>query len=108
MMKSIITISTLILVAITSPVCAQQKTASERFSIHDFNQDGLIDRHEYSHMFLHWKQRHMHENKPEFSVIDKDSDGYITEGELVGFLNHQLRLRRRVRAREGRWWREGQ
>ena len=88
-------------------VHAQQHAPPDRFSIHDTNRDGLLDHHEYSQMFLRWQQRHLHRKRPEFSDIDEDADGYITQDELIKVLNQQLRLQRRYRARERRWSEEG-
>jgi Ca2+-binding EF-hand superfamily protein len=97
----------LLLTMATSVVAQQAGPPPDRFTIHDLNRDGLLDRHEYSGMFLRWQQRHLDQNKPEFSEIDRDANGYITEDELIKVLNQQLRHQRRFRAREHHWSQEG-
>ena len=106
-MKHTAILISLLYLALISSLQAQQRSPPDRFSVHDLNQDGLLDRYEYSQMFQRWQQRHLHRKRPEFSDIDLDADGYITEDELIKVLNQQLRLQRRYRARERRWSEEG-
>ena len=101
--KSIVIISTVLSVFVAA-VAAQNRTeAPSPFTVHDLDHDGMLDHYEYGRMFSRWKQHRLHTDKPEFSDIDEDADGYITEDELIKTLNRQLRLQRRVRARERRW-----
>ena len=89
----------------------ESPASNSRFSVHDLNHDGLIDRHEYEQLLRHRRQHQANKSHKgrravsshEFADIDLDADGYISEEELVKMLNHQLRLQRRYRAREGRW-----
>jgi Ca2+-binding EF-hand superfamily protein len=107
-MKTRIVITIVLLLTLATVARAHQPhSPPDRFSIHDLNQDGLLDRHEYSSMFSRWQQRHLDRNKPEFTEIDEDANGYITEDELIKVLNQQLRHQRRYRARERRWSQEG-
>ena len=89
----------------------ERPAGSQRFSIHDLNHDGLLDRYEYELLLEHRKQHRA--GKPyhgrraasdvKFEDIDGDADGYISEDELIKMLNQKLRSQRRFRAREGRW-----
>ena len=90
------------------PTTGQQDS---RFSIHDTNHDGLIDRYEFGQLIEHrnrharqkdWRPRYGRIER-EFSDIDENADGYITEDEMVQMLNRQLRQQRRYRIRERRW-----
>lgn len=82
-----------------------------RFSVHDTNHDGLIDRYEFGKLVEHRHQHARHaDGRPrygrierEFSELDENADGYITEDEMVQMLNRQLRQQRRYRIRERRW-----
>ena len=82
-----------------------------RFSAHDLNHDGQLDRYEYEQLQqerLSYESSRPYRGKRlatdyQFSDMDTDADGFINEDEMIQTLNHQLRLQRRVRARERRW-----
>jgi len=101
--KSIAVLGAVLLVFAVVVVAQNHTEAPSPFTVHDLDHDGMLDHYEYGRMVSRWKQHRLHTGKPEFSDIDVDADGYITEEELIKTLNRQLRLQRRVRARERRW-----
>ena len=71
------------------------------FSVHDTNGDGYLDRADYAaFLSLLWEKRarrmNHHPLPPPlaFEAIDVDTDGRISEEELVRSLNNRLRHRR--------------
>jgi Ca2+-binding EF-hand superfamily protein len=101
--KSIVLIGAVLSVFVAAATAQNRTGSPSPFTVHDLDHDGMLDHYEYGRMFSRWKQHRLHTGKPEFSDIDEDADGYITEEELIKTLNRQLRLQRRVRARERRW-----
>jgi len=88
-----------------------ERSGREVFSVHDTNQDGVLDKYEYE-KFLYLRSRRMEATDSQqryrsphfdFEEVDSDGDGYITEDELVVKLNRRLRKQRRIRVREGQW-----
>ena len=117
MPKTTIAISIVICLIYGGTVCAagpsfEEKRVPHRFTVHDSNHDGVLDRYEYQ-KFVEHRGRHRQQttdDRPrhgwrmlEFSEIDQDGDGYITEDEMVQVLNRRLRKQHRYRARERRW-----
>jgi len=88
-----------------------QPASSSRFSIHDLNHDGVLDRYEYEEFSARRGRHKRFADSPQrygrgrhgFAEIDQNADGYITEDELIIILNKGLRKQRRIRAREGQW-----
>lgn len=81
------------------------------FSIHDIDQDGLLNREEYRLFQEHIENRrkttgHLQRGfspPPRFEDIDDNGDGSITEDEMISVLNKRLRKHRRYRHQGGRW-----
>lgn len=79
------------------------------FTIHDSNRDGLLNKQEYQHFVEQLTNRHRANSHPlqpappplRFEIIDSNSDGNITEEEMIEALNQRLRQQRR-RHRGGR------
>jgi len=101
--KSIVLVGIIVSVFLAAAVAQNRTEVQSPFTVHDLDHDGMLDHYEYGRMFSRWKQHRLHTGKPEFSEIDEDADGYISEEELIKTLNRQLRLQRRVRARERHW-----
>lgn len=80
------------------------------FSVHDRNQDGYLDRHEYHQMLEHrggfWRSGGCDDRKKPsallFDDVDTDANGYISEDEMVTSLSQRLRKHRRHRFHGGR------
>ncbi len=76
------------------------------FSIYDTDHNGYLSRAEYA-MFSEKMHRHRRSsNRPcpeilEFSHVDHDQDGQISESELLASLNKGLQKRRRYRFKNG-------
>lgn len=101
MTRTIITFSTALL--LISPINASE----HRFSVHDLNHDGYLDRYEFEqfqlHRAEHQKPYKQPSNSMSFEDIDENYDGLVTEEELIQKLNNQLRQQRRLRKREQSW-----
>ena len=90
-----------------------RKTAqpgSRAFSIHDTDQNGLLNRAEY-YIFIekiklrrqaNGRDRRHYPPPLRFEEIDSDEDGYLTEDEMISSLNKRLQRHRRYRLQGGR------
>jgi Ca2+-binding EF-hand superfamily protein len=77
------------------------------FSVHDTDQDGVLSRDEYEHFIGQLEIRRKAGRHPmrgylpslNFHEIDRNTDGFITEDEMLSTLSGRLKKHRRYRYR---------